>query len=250
VFELEGTWYPRNGCVSGLVRGTMKRRLRWIGWIMVGVLGVGVNAGGDSAAVKAALKQVSKTTKGVRGIVAEVEYAEIVGKRSINGAGKLYVHLAGALRAEIAGDEPRTMLFNPPYLYIHRQADRVVEAYDVTSNPHRLGQYVMLGFVPAGSALKQRYNVQLVEDSTLDGKPMLNFLMTPKPDKSAAAAGAIARVELWVDPESGLPAQHQIVHAAGEAQLKVRYLSMSRDDTLSDSLFRPDWPAGTTVIRK
>ena len=57
---------------------------------------------------------------------------------------------------------------------------------------------------------------------TLDGKPILNFLLTPHAKKSKMAAGAIARIQLWIDPQSGLPAQHEIVHAAGEAQLKAR----------------------------
>jgi outer membrane lipoprotein-sorting protein len=60
----------------------------------------------------------------------------------------------------------------------------------------------------------------------------------------------IARIQLWIDPESGLPAQHEIVHASGEARLRVRYLRISPDDELPDSLFRPDWPAGITTIRK
>jgi outer membrane lipoprotein-sorting protein len=228
----------------------MKSRIRWIGCLVVGILGAGVSVAGDAAAVNAALKQISKATKGVRGIVAEVEYTEVVGKRPINGSGKLYVHFAGFVRVEVGGDEPRTVLFSPPFLYIHRHADRVVEIYDVTSNPHRLGQYVMLGFVPAGSALKKRFDVRLVENGTLEGKPVLNFLITPKRKESAAVAGAIARIQLWVDPESGLPVQHEIVHASGEAQLNVRYLSVTRDDTLPDSLFLPDWPAGTRVIRR
>jgi outer membrane lipoprotein-sorting protein len=228
----------------------MKSRIHWICCLLVGVLGAGVSAAGDSAAANAALKQVSKATKGVRGIVAEVEYSEIVSKRPINGSGKLYVHFAGFLRVEIAGDEPRTVLFSPPYLYIHRHAERTVEISDVTSNPHRLGQYLLLGFVPSGKELKQRFDVELVENSTLDGNPVLNFLITPRPKRAREAARAIARIQLWVDPDSGLPVQHQIVHASGEAQLNVRYLRVSRDDALPDSLFRPDWPAGTRTIRR
>jgi outer membrane lipoprotein-sorting protein len=219
-------------------------------WVVVGLLATCANAAKESEATIAALKQVTKATKGLRGVVADVDYSEILGKRTINGSGKLYVHFAGILRVEIGGDEPRTVLFTPPLLYIHRHADKVVEIYDVTSNPHRIGQYVMLGFVPNGNALKERFNVQLVDNGTLDGKPVLNFLLTPHPKKNKMAAGAIARIQLWVDPESGLPAQHEIVHAAGEARLKVRYLSISSDDELPDSLFRPDWPEGIMTVRK
>jgi hypothetical protein len=217
---------------------------------MVGLLGAGLGAGGDSSEVNAALKQVSKATKGLRGIVAEVEWAEDVGERSVHGSGKLFVHFAGLLRVEVGGDVPRTVLFSPPYLYIHDHAEQAVEIYDVTSNPHRLGQYVMLGFVPTGSALKQRFDVALVEDSTLDGEPVLSFLLTPKRKKGYLTATAIARIQLWVDPESGLPVRHHIAHVSGDAKLSVRYLSLSRDDKLPDSMFQPDWPEGTTIVRR
>ena len=224
----------------------MKREMYLIGWVVIGVLVAGASVGGDSGSVNAALKQVSRATKGVRGIVAEVEYAETVGKRSINGSGKLYVSFDGMVRAEIGGDTPRTLIFTPPYLYIHREAEQTVEIYDVTFNPHMLGQYVLLGFVPNGKAMKKSFNVERVKNSTLEGNPVLNFLMTPKAEE---VARAIARIQLCVDPESGLPARHKIIHAAGESQLDIHYLSMSRDDELPPSLFQPKWPAGTKIVQ-
>ena len=225
------------------------RGIRMAGWVVASLLAICGSAAGDSDAANAALKQITKATKGLRGIVAEVEYSEIVGKRSINGSGKLYVHYAGILRVEVGGDQPRTVLFSPPFLYTHRHANQVVEISDVRSNPHLLGQYILLGFATTGKDLKQHFDVRLVENSTLNGKPVLNFLLTPKPKKSKEAAGAIARIQLWVDPQNGLPVQHEIVHAAGEVQLRIRYLSVSRDDELSNSLFRPDWPDGVTTVR-
>ena len=223
----------------------MKRNSHWIAWVVVGVLAAGTSAGGDSGSVNAALKQVSKATKGVRGVVAEVEYTETVGRRPINGSGKIYVSFDGLVRAEVGGDLPRTLIFNPPYLYIHREADRTVEVYDITFNPHMLGQYMLLGFVPNGKDMKKSFKVELVPNSMLDGNPVLSFLMTPKAEEIALAMG---RIQLWVDPESGLPAQHKLIHASGESQLDIRYLSMSRDDELSPSLFQPRWPAGTKTV--
>lgn len=139
------------------------------------------------------------------------------------------------------------MIFSPPSLYIHRKTEQVVETYDVTSNPHGLGQYLMLGFVPAGSALKKRLRVRMVENSKLNGKEALSFLMTPK---SRSAAHAISRIQLGVDPTTGLPAQHEVVHASGESQLAVRYLSMPPDDDPPATLFRAKWPSGTKTMHK
>lgn len=68
----------------------MKRGTGVPGWMMVGVLATGVSSGGDSGEVNAAPRQISKTTKSIRGFVAEVEWAETVGKRSANGSRTLH----------------------------------------------------------------------------------------------------------------------------------------------------------------
>jgi outer membrane lipoprotein-sorting protein len=201
-------------------------------------------------AATAALKQISKATEGLRGVVADVEYSEIVDKRSMGGSGKLYFHDAGLMRIEIGGDEPGTVLFRPPLLYIHRHADRVVEIYDVTSNPHRLAQYVGFGFAPTGTALKKQFDVDLFQDTTLDGKAVQSFLLVPKPKKAKAIAVAVGGIQLWIDPQSGLPVQQRIVHAQGLSELRVRYLDVTREDELPDSLFQPEWPAGVETVRK
>jgi outer membrane lipoprotein-sorting protein len=215
-----------------------------IPWVLFGLLVCTISVADETGA---ALKRISKSLKGIRGIVAKVEYSEIVDKRAIEGRGKLYVEFLGQVRVEVGGDDPRTVLFTPPYLYIHRDSDQVVDFYDVTSNPHRLGQYILLGFVPAGSAMKKRYRVELVPNAKLDDRPVTSFLLTPKDEE---AASAIARIQLWVDPESGLPLQHQVFHALSQTSLVVRYLSTTRDDELPPELFRPAWPAGTTILRR
>ena len=46
-----------------------------------------------------------------------------------------------------------------------------------------------------------------------------------------------------------MPPLRGIVHAAGVTKLKIRYLNISRDNELPDTLFIPDWPAGTTIVR-
>lgn len=227
-----------------------KRSARWAAWVLFGFLGANVNADGDAAAVNAALKQVTKALGDVRGVVADVEYAEIVDKRPIHGTGKLYVDFRGYMRAEIGGDEPRTVLFRPPNLYVYRPALQSVEVDDVTANPGRLAQYLAVGFVPAGSAMKKRYDVQLVGNATLDERSMLGFLLTPNAKKAKEAARAIARIQLWVDPATGFPARQQVVHASGLVELDARVHNVTRDEALPEALFQPNWPEGTKVVRK
>jgi outer membrane lipoprotein-sorting protein len=225
----------------------MQRWVRVLVWFAFAGLVSGMSVAKTSSEATAAMKQVSKAIKGVRAIVAQVEYTETVDRRTVTGTGTLSISFDGLARVDIGGHEPRTVLYFPPYLYLHRKTEEIVEVYNVALNPNRLAQYVLLGFVPAGTDMKKDYKVGLVDNASLDDKPVLNFLLTPK---SKAAAKTIARIMLWVDPETGLPRQQQIIHAVGGTELFVRYLSISEEEALPDTLFHATWPEGTTKVRK
>ena len=101
--------------------------------------------------------------------------------------------------------------------------------------------------VTIADPIPPQFDVQMVENATLDGKPVFNFLMVPK---SKDLTRSVARIQLWVDPETGLPLQHKIFHASGETQLEVRYVSIELEDELSVSLFQPKWPDGVEQIQR
>jgi outer membrane lipoprotein-sorting protein len=222
------------------------RHARWIACALL-VSALAGRAGAGDDALADALRQVSKATRGLRALVADVDYTETVAKRTFEGTGTLHVHVNGMMRVDVQGDLPRTVLLVGPLLHVHRHHETVVEIYDVVWNPNVLGQYAMLGFAPAGKELKKDYDVQLVPDAEVDGAPALSFLMKPK---SKEAAAAVARIQLWVDPQTGLPLKHEIVHVSNDTRLSVRYRNMKRQDDLPGTIFRPEWPAGTTTVRK
>lgn len=226
---------------------TLSTRTRRI-LILAACLAATVGSAGETdKAASDALKQVSRAIEKVVGIQAEVEYSEIVWDKPIKGTGTIFVRFDGRARLEIGGESPRSVLLIPPYLYIHTHAEERVELFDLTFNPNRLGQYVMLGFAPAGSELKKKYGVVLTGGDALDGSPAISFLLTPK---SKEVAAAIARIQLWVDPTSGLPLRQEVVHALADTKLQVRYLNMTLRDDLDPELFLPNWPEGTEVDQR
>ena len=63
--------------------------LRFAGVALVCAAAVGTAAADKQAkAAKAALKQVTEATTGIRGIVAEVEFAQVIDRTPIDGEGK------------------------------------------------------------------------------------------------------------------------------------------------------------------
>jgi outer membrane lipoprotein-sorting protein len=201
---------------------------------------------GDAWTLKSALKQIDKATKKLGGVKAEVRYAEVFRGRPIEGSGTIYVSPDGRVRADLGGSNQRTFLSVPPYLYLYRPVENLVEIYEMASHPDLLVQYALLGFVPAGSGLKKQYDLILVEQGVLDDNDVLLIELTPKSDEIGRA---ISSIRLWIDPSTWLPAQQMIFHKTSGIQLTIRYLDLSYDDELPGELFRPAWPDGTKSVR-
>lgn len=225
----------------------MNPRRRWLMFLLLGPVVLAASAG-EPADLDAVLTQAARALEGMQGIVAEVDFSETVGEQSIDGAGTLHLTLDGFVRAEIGGSQPRTLLYTPPFLYIYRHSDAVVAVHDLTSNPDLLGQYITVGFNPAGRALRKRFDVRLESSGPVDGVPSHVLELTPKSKQKKGRADAVAWIRLWLDAETGLPLQQEIVHRAMGTKLVIRYRSIARDEAPKGSLYRPDWPEGVTVV--
>ena len=200
---------------------------------------------GDTWTVKSALKHIDKVTKDVRGVAAEVHWNQLQGSVTIDGVGQVRVTMDGKFRADVAGSSPRNIIGVPPTFWVHNPGTETVDIYNMFAKPELLVQYVLLGFSPRGNDLKRLYDVKLIRESMLNDRPALQFGLT---SKSKLIERSISSMQLWVDIETGLPAQFVILHTGG-MQITVDYLEMKRDDDLPDSLFQPDWPEGTEVFR-
>ena len=204
-----------------------------------------VAAAGQEWTVKSVLKHVDKATKDVGGVVAEVHWNQLQGPITIDGVGQVQVTMSGKFRADVAGSSPRTFIGVPPTFWVHNPGTATVDVYDMFAHPEFLVQYVLLGFSPRGSDLNKLYKVKLIRESVLNDRPALQLGLT---SKSKLISEAISTMHLWVDVETGLPAQLVILHTGG-MQITIDYLETTRDDNLADSLFRPDWPPETEVFR-
>ena len=197
--------------------------------------------------VSSVLKAVDKAVKDLRGAIAEADWEETLDGREVKGSGKLWINFAGKMRAEVAGSSPRTIVAAPPRLYIYRPLKNEVTEYNLTFDHDLLAQYALLGFAPAGTALKKDYKVRYVREDTLGDRKAHLLTLDPK---SKEVAATIASLQLWVDSETWLPAQQLIRHKAGRLQVTVHYHEIVPKDDLPVTLFRPIWPKGTKLVKE
>lgn len=196
---------------------------------------------------KSALKEMDKVLKGVRGLKARVHWDELVCSQKYAGSGEFYVHLSGRVRADLGSSTPRTIIVTPPFLYIYKPIEKIAERYYLPTRPDLVGQYALVGFNPAGSALKKEYKVTFLRSEELDGHDTVVFNLQPKSKEAAAAVSAIV---LWVDQANWLPYQQVIRHGTSGLQATIRYSDISTTEELPEELFTDVWPAETKIIQQ
>jgi outer membrane lipoprotein-sorting protein len=169
------------------------------------------------------------------------------GETSKSSAGKAYISLQGKLRIDLTGDEPGTILCTPPKLFLHDPTRVIVEQYNTEKHRDRLAQYALLGFEPRGTKLEKDFLVTLLDEESLDGRKVVLLELTPKQD---GVREAVSKIHLWIDQSSWLPVKQQVYHGSPDTHLIVAYANVSRDDSISQQVFKPKWPKGTEKINR
>lgn len=220
--------------------------------MILGLLGVALIAAApalaDKSPVDSLLKQVDKSTKGVKGLTAQVTLTDVeAGEEKTNRSGSAYISMDGKLRIDLTGDDPETILCTPSDLYVHHPSKMVYEQYKLQQHPERLEQYALLGFSPSGSALKSDFLMTVIEESSLEGSKVALLELTPTRDDLRSA---ISKIHLWIDQSTYLPIQQRMFHGSADTHLTVRYSDVSREDKLDQAKFKPNWPKGTKKVKQ
>jgi outer membrane lipoprotein-sorting protein len=201
----------------------------------------------DSWLLDDALRQAEKATKGVKALTADVEVTDIEdGETKMTATGKAQISFQGQMRLDLQGDDVATILCTPQQLFIHYPDRMTVEQYKLAKHEDRLAQYALLGFQPRGSELKKEFLVTLLEEESLEGRKVLLLELTPKAED---VREAVSRIHLWIDQSTWLPVRQRIYHGSSDVRLIVTYDNISRDDSLSQKVFKPKWPKGTAKVQ-
>jgi outer membrane lipoprotein-sorting protein len=123
----------------------------------------------------------------------------------------------------------------------------IVEQFNTGKHKERLAQYALLGFEPRGSELERDFLVTILDEESLDGRKVVLLELTPKRDD---VREAVSKIHLWIDQSNWLPVKQQVFHGSPETHLTVTYENVSRDDSISQQVFKPKWPKGTEKINR
>ncbi|HZS04555.1 MAG TPA: outer membrane lipoprotein carrier protein LolA [Blastocatellia bacterium] len=98
-------------------------------------------------------------------------------------------------------------------------------------------------FTGSAKSLTGRYNIDIVGEETVNGRPTTQLRLTPKGQDS------VVSIELWVSSETGLPVQGKSVERNGDYTI-VKLSNVELNTRIADADFNIKLPAGTAVVDK
>lgn len=196
-----------------------------------------------------AVKQLDRQGSDLESVLAEVSIDYTGSDESLAPvqSGRIYFNNKGEFRLNASDPNGLVILLEGRTVHHYNSTLARVEEYSLSKHPARLEPFLPLGFSTTGRDLDRDYLVTFIGEESTGGKRLLGLELTPKSDDLRAI---VAKMQIWVDEASWLPARQVISHNAGQDTLTIHYSGIARNLNLNPDLFRDDWPRDTQKIRK
>lgn len=196
---------------------------------------------------KSIRKQLDAQARDFHSLSADIERTKVtvVVNDHSTETGDIFVR-GDKMLLQIKAPDPRTILRNGDNLSIYNPGLKRVEEYNLGKNRALVEQFLLLGFGTRGEELQKGYDVAVLREEKLDERRTIVLELTPK---SKAVRSQIARIQIWLDEGTWLPAQQKFVEAGSGDYSIVRYSHVVRNASIPDSAFKPHWPKGTAKVK-
>jgi len=180
---------------------------------------------------------MDETARRLRNLSADLEYTKVtvvVDDRSTE-RGQIF-YLKGKL-PEVLIDfktpDPKTILIKKNKAEIYLPKINQIQEYNLEKHSELVQQFLLLGFGTETSELEKSYVLKLVGEEDINGDTTAVLELIPRNQNVGAQ---LAKVQLWINEESGLPVQQKFFEADGD-YLVTRYTSVKINSRLPLSTF-------------
>jgi len=138
------------------------------------------------------------------------------------------------------------------FLYRHNEAEiyypklNRVEQYNLQQQSGLIQQFLLLGFGTDANALKQNYDVSMIDEQDLQGESTIVLNLIPKQPQ---VRSQLTKIQLWVSEDSWLPAQQQFFEPDGD-YLIAYYTDTKVNRPLPGSTFQINAPGAQRVKKR
>jgi len=172
-------------------------------------------------------------------MAADLEYTKvtvIVDDHSTERGRIFFEKSKGKLRVMLAFSSPaeKYVLFQDGKVSIYRPKIAEIEEYSLARNQGLMEQFLLLGFGTSGADLQKSYAVSLKGEEPLDGERTVHLELAPQ---SAQVAARLARIDLWLSPETWQPLQQRFTEPSKD-YLTARYRNVQQNTKIPSSNFQ------------
>ena len=195
------------------------------------------------------LQQLDRESKNFRSLTANIERTKVtvvVNDKSTE-TGQIWMRRDNKMRIELVPPDNRTVLVTGDKLYLFNPGLKRVEEIDLGKHRSQLDKFLFLGFGTSAGDLKGDYIVTVQGETTIDNRKVLLLELTPKKDDVRAY---FSRIHLWIDQATWLPVQQRLFETGSNDYTTIRYMNAQKNVSVPNSRFQPDWPKGTTKVKR
>ena len=191
-----------------------------------------------------AIQQLDRQGSDVESVLAEVDVdweGPTQGTDRIR-SGRIYINDRGEFRITVRDPKYRIILKEGNSVHHYDAESSTVDVYSLSRHKDRLEVYIPIGFTITGEELEDDFLVTFIGEEVIGDRRTLGLELTPE---SKRMREVVAKIQVWFDEASWLPARQVISQAGGGATMTVNYRGMARNLSLNPDLFKDDWPRGT-----
>jgi outer membrane lipoprotein-sorting protein len=209
---------------------------------------IGAVQGQGHWTLESVMKQLDQEARNFHSLTADIERTKvtIVVNDKSTESGKLFVRRDDKMRIEFAEPDAKTLLRSGNELFLYNPKIKQVEEYDLSKHRALVDQLLLLGFGTSGAELQKGYLVTFVGEEEMDKRQVVKLELTPRSDE---ARKQIAKIHIWIDESTWLPAQQQLFETGSGDYFIIRYTNVVRNPKLSDNEFKPHWPKGVAHVK-
>ena len=191
-----------------------------------------------------AIEQLDRQGSDLQSVLAEVDVDWTGPARGADRiqSGRIYINGRGEFRISVEQPKSRVILMEGNTVHHYDREAARVDEYSLSRHKDRLEPYIPIGFTTTGKDLEDDFLVTFIGEEMIGDRRTLGLELTPESNRMRAV---VAKIQIWFDEASWLPARQVIIQAGGGATLTVDYRGTARNLNLNPDLFRDDWPRGT-----
>ena len=199
-------------------------------------------AGQTLAATLARLDQGAASFRGMSAQVRRLSHTAVIQEDTVD-VGIMLVKRTGSkemrMLIELKDPDPKVVAIQGRKLEIYYPKIRTVQENDIGKNRALLDQFFLVGFGASGKELASAYSIRLIGAETVAGQRTTRLELVPT---SPEVLQHLKKLELWVNDETGYPAQQKFYLPGGDYSL-VTYSNL-KSGSPPDSALKLKLPKG------